>query len=126
MPAASDEIREARNEALRDLAASAVGLDRCLRACVPAGVGFHHAGIDTSCTFLFDIHTNGHDEGLTTEERDIVAEAYDKGVLKVLCCTPTMAAGVNLPGMYCFGSVMVKCKPDVNSSPSHYSSARGS
>lgn len=35
--------------------------------------------------------------GLTTEEKDLVADAYDCGVIKIICCTATMAAGVNLP-----------------------------
>jgi superfamily II RNA helicase len=106
MPAVSNESREARHDVLRDLAASAVGLDRYLKACVPAGVGFHHAGIK-SVLLLLETHTKSRGAGLTTEEREIVAEAYDKGILKVLCCTPTMAAGVNLPGMYTLSGVMV-------------------
>lgn len=38
--------------------------------------------------------------GLTAEERDLIADAYDKGLIKTICCTPTMAAGVNLPGKF--------------------------
>ena len=37
------------------------------------------------------------DAGLTTEERDLVASAYDSGVLKVIVATCTLAAGINLP-----------------------------
>ena len=37
------------------------------------------------------------DAGLTTEERDIIAEAYDQGVLKVIVATCSLAAGINLP-----------------------------
>ena len=37
------------------------------------------------------------DAGLTIEERDIVAEAYDKGVIKVIVATCSLAAGINLP-----------------------------
>ena len=37
------------------------------------------------------------DAGLTTEERNIVAEAYDGGVLKVVVATCSLAAGINLP-----------------------------
>lgn len=37
------------------------------------------------------------DAGLTTEERDLIAGAYDKGVLKVLVATCSLAAGINLP-----------------------------
>lgn len=34
---------------------------------------------------------------MTTEERDIIAQAYDQGILKVLLATCSLAAGVNLP-----------------------------
>lgn len=37
------------------------------------------------------------DAGLTTEERDLIAEAYDKGTLRVLIATCSLAAGINLP-----------------------------
>jgi replicative superfamily II helicase len=36
------------------------------------------------------------DAGLTTEERERVAEAYDLGVLKVIVATCSLAAGINL------------------------------
>lgn len=35
--------------------------------------------------------------GLTTEERDLIADAYDKGVIKVIAATCSLAAGINLP-----------------------------
>lgn len=37
------------------------------------------------------------DAGITVEEREIVAEAYNKGILKVLVATCSLAAGINLP-----------------------------
>lgn len=37
------------------------------------------------------------DAGLTTEERELIAEAYDHGTLKVIVATCSLAAGVNLP-----------------------------
>eukprot|EP00899_Mesostigma_viride_P021921 jgi/Mesvir1/29730/Mv00959-RA.1 len=46
--------------------------------CAMAGVAFHHAGI-------------------TTEERACIEGAYRSGVLNILACTSTLAAGVNLP-----------------------------
>ena len=34
---------------------------------------------------------------MTTEERELIAQAYDQGTLKVLLATCSLAAGVNLP-----------------------------
>ncbi|KAI1808295.1 P-loop containing nucleoside triphosphate hydrolase protein [Daldinia bambusicola] len=71
-------IIEARLDLLADLRSLSTGLDPCLAETVPSGVAFHHAG-------------------LTTEERELIASAYDKGVLKVLVATCSLAAGINLP-----------------------------
>ncbi|KAI0842100.1 P-loop containing nucleoside triphosphate hydrolase protein [Hypoxylon sp. FL0890] len=71
-------IIEKRLDLLADLRSLSTGLDPCLADTVMFGVAFHHAG-------------------LTTEERDLIASAYDGGVLKVLAATCSLAAGINLP-----------------------------
>lgn len=84
LPAMLDElgpdIWEARLDLLGELQAvtASGGLDTNLSQTILAGVGFHHAG-------------------MTTEERDLVAHAYDTGVLKVIVATCGLAAGINLP-----------------------------
>ncbi|KAI5862180.1 P-loop containing nucleoside triphosphate hydrolase protein [Durotheca rogersii] len=69
---------EKRLDLLAGLRSLSTGLDPTLAETVASGVAFHHAG-------------------LTTEERDMVADAYDSGALKVLVATCSLAAGVNLP-----------------------------
>ncbi|XXG94669.1 putative PHD type zinc finger protein with BAH domain-containing protein [Hypoxylon texense] len=69
---------EKRLDFLADLRSLSTGLDPNLAETVPSGVAFHHAG-------------------LTTEERDLIANAYDNGVLKILTATCSLAAGINLP-----------------------------
>ncbi|KAI2640534.1 P-loop containing nucleoside triphosphate hydrolase protein [Hypomontagnella submonticulosa] len=71
-------IIEKRLDLLADLRSLSTGLDTCLAETIMFGVAFHHAG-------------------LTTEERDLIANAYDSGVLKVLTATCSLAAGINLP-----------------------------
>ncbi|KAJ5636801.1 Helicase C-terminal [Penicillium longicatenatum] len=79
MPHAADkEELNKRLDLLADLRSLTCGLDPVLGKTVIKGTGFHHAG-------------------MTTEERELIAAAYDSGVLKVLIATCSLAAGVNLP-----------------------------
>ncbi|EKD19301.1 DEAD/DEAH box helicase [Drepanopeziza brunnea f. sp. 'multigermtubi' MB_m1] len=71
-------IMERRRELLSELRSTNTGLDQVLEKTVPVGVAFHHAG-------------------LTTEERDLIATAFDEGVIKVIVATCSLAAGINLP-----------------------------
>ncbi|KAJ4296015.1 hypothetical protein N0V88_004717 [Collariella sp. IMI 366227] len=75
-------IQEKRLDLLGDLQNLSTGLDPKLEQTIPAGVAFH-------------LHTS--DAGLTTEERELVANAYDQGVIKVCVATCSLAAGINLP-----------------------------
>ncbi|RDW85015.1 putative DNA-directed dna polymerase protein [Coleophoma cylindrospora] len=74
----SQDLMRERRDLMHDLRSSSTGLDPVLEKTIPYGVGFHHAG-------------------LTIEERDIVATAYDNGIIKVIVATCSLAAGINLP-----------------------------
>ncbi|MFH1849846.1 MAG: helicase-related protein [archaeon] len=49
-----------------------------LSACVKKGIAFHHAG-------------------LTQKQKDIVEDSFRSGLIRVISCTPTLAAGLDLP-----------------------------
>lgn len=72
------DIQEKRTDLLGDLRSLPGGLDPTLEQTITSGVAFHHAG-------------------LTTEERDLIANAYDSGTIKVCVATCSLAAGINLP-----------------------------
>ncbi|ETN46287.1 uncharacterized protein HMPREF1541_00471 [Cyphellophora europaea CBS 101466] len=74
----STDACEQRSDIMAALQTLPNGYEATFNQTVPAGVGFHHAG-------------------LTVEERDTVADAYDKGLLKVMVATCSLAAGINLP-----------------------------
>ena len=74
----SDSVVGGRGHVLASLKSLPNGYEPAFNKTIAAGVGFHHAG-------------------LTSEEREIIAEAYDEGVLKVMVATCSLAAGINLP-----------------------------
>ncbi|KAK4239813.1 P-loop containing nucleoside triphosphate hydrolase protein [Achaetomium macrosporum] len=80
---ADPAIQEQRFDLLSDLRSLSTGLDPKLEQTIPFGVAFHRE---------LTIQA-----GLTTEERELVAKAYDQGVLKVCVATCSLAAGINLP-----------------------------
>ncbi|KAJ5618052.1 hypothetical protein N7537_003166 [Penicillium hordei] len=78
MPPAEAEELNKRLDLIAELRSLACGLDPALETTIIKGTGFHNAG-------------------MTTEERELIAQAYDQGVIKVLVATCSLAAGVNLP-----------------------------
>ena len=64
---------------LRELRSSGNGsVCPVLKKVIPYGLAYHHSG-------------------LTSGERRLVEDAYSSGVLCLLACTSTLAAGINLP-----------------------------
>jgi len=86
-----------RRELLSDLRSTSTGLDSVLEKTVPVGVAFHRESQFRTWHFRAHKNTNVKDAGLTTEERDLLATAYDQGVIKVIVATCSLAAGINMP-----------------------------
>lgn len=53
--------------------------------------------VSRTCKLIDSVLTGNQDAGLTTEERDTIATAYDDGIIKVIVATCSLAAGINLP-----------------------------
>ncbi|MBW9223584.1 DEAD/DEAH box helicase [Methanothermococcus sp. SCGC AD-155-E23] len=75
-----EELRELRRIKEEILSVFDRPTETCktLAECIERGVAFHHAG-------------------LTYEQRRIVEEAFRRRIIKVICCTPTLSMGVNVP-----------------------------
>jgi helicase len=64
-----------------DTTVEPTSISRSLKRCIQNGTAFHHAGL------LF-------------EERQIVEEGFRNGIIRIICSTPTLGAGVNTPAKY--------------------------
>ncbi|PWI47018.1 hypothetical protein CEE45_14035 [Candidatus Heimdallarchaeota archaeon B3_Heim] len=53
-------------------------LSKQLVACIKKGAAFHHAGLNSN-------------------QRMIIEDSFKEGIIKVLCATPTLASGINIP-----------------------------
>jgi len=49
-----------------------------LARCVEKGISFHHAG-------------------LTHKQKELIEDSFRNGIIKIICCTPTLAFGIDLP-----------------------------
>ena len=78
MPDPHGQMLDRRQSAINELRNLSVALDDALAKILLSGVAFYHAG-------------------LTVEERELIAEAYDKRVISVTVATCSLAAGINLP-----------------------------
>ncbi|CAG8072909.1 unnamed protein product [Penicillium salamii] len=96
MPPPGQEELGKRLDLLAELRSLSCGLDPALEVTIAKGTGFH-SKYPVFKVIIFTSLTIVPDAGMTTEERELIAQAYDQGVIKVLVATCSLAAGVNLP-----------------------------
>jgi helicase len=73
----TEKLKALSEEALHALPSPTKQCKR-LAYCLERGIAFHHAG-------------------LSSKQRDIIEEGFKQRVIKCICATPTLAAGVDLP-----------------------------
>ena len=73
----SEELKGISEDALDALSRPTKQCER-LAFCMKKGIAFHHAG-------------------LVEKQRNIIEENFRKGAIKIICCTPTLSYGVDLP-----------------------------
>ncbi|MFH1506451.1 MAG: helicase-related protein [archaeon] len=72
-----EEWTELSEKALKALSKPTKQCKR-LALCLNRGIAFHHAG-------------------LASKQRELIEENFREGKVKIICCTPTLAYGLNLP-----------------------------
>jgi len=73
----TEELEKLSEEILHVLAKPTKQCER-LAYCIKKGIAFHHAG-------------------LTHKQKELIEDNFRKGAIKIICCTPTLAYGVDLP-----------------------------
>jgi len=73
----SKELDELSEKARKALSKPTKQCER-LAFCLKSGIAFHHAG-------------------LNSKQKELIEDAFRKGLVKIIGCTPTLAAGLDLP-----------------------------
>ncbi|MCH8003869.1 MAG: hypothetical protein IH934_04535 [Nanoarchaeota archaeon] len=73
----NEKLVELSRDVLKALSSHTKQCQR-LSDCVKKGIAFHHAG-------------------LVAKQREIIEDNFRKGTIKIICCTPTLSYGLDLP-----------------------------
>jgi len=73
----SKKLLELSESVLHSLSRATKQCERLSR-CVKKGIAFHHAG-------------------LTAKQKELIEDNFRSSVIKIICCTPTLAMGIDLP-----------------------------
>lgn len=76
-PLKSEKLSELSDK-IRDVLSRPTKQCERLAGCVKHGIAFHHAG-------------------LAPKQKELVEEGFRSGIIKIIACTPTLAAGLDLP-----------------------------
>lgn len=93
-----DDKRILQNLADRVLESSNTNESKKLAECIQNGASFHHAG-------------------LNSKQRKVVEEGFKENHIKIISCTPTLAAGLNLPARRVLVRQYTRYHPDFGSVP---------
>ena len=72
-----ENLEELSEEILKALSRPTKQCERLAR-CIKKGIAFHHAG-------------------LVAKQRELIEDSFRQGIIKIICSTPTLALGVDLP-----------------------------
>ncbi len=95
----AEEISKRCNGKLDELAEKVLNVlstptKQCKRlaGCIKKGIAFHHAGLDQ-------------------KQKELIEDGFRAGEIKIICCTPTLAAGMDLPA---FRTILTSLKRYTN------------
>ena len=95
---ASDDVKPKVLKAQSILMSQVLKNDRAFQIDIQEQLSRTSANLDHLLKMTLLSAVAYHNSNLTMDERDIIESGFKEGHIRVIFCTPTLAAGVNLPG----------------------------